>query len=383
MADRRPRWGFAILGAVAVVLAAWALFGPKKKAKVERSPVVPVATARATLEDLPISITELGAAQAWRGVLIKSQVNGRLLDVPVSEGAFVRKGQLLAQIDPSQYKSLEMQAEGALKRDQALLDEARLDLERYRRLSAQDSIAKQQLDTQAALVKQDEGLVLIDQGQLNGARVNLLHCRITSPVDGRVGVRIVDPGNIISTTDANGIISVNQLTPIAVTFTVPEGDFQRLVAASGGFAKPLLTQAFSQDDGQLLDSGELSIADNHVDQNSGTVQMKARFPNAARRLWPGQFLNVKLTLQVMQQTLTIPAAAVNLGPKGSFVYVVGPDRKATWRPVTVSTTQQGVAAISKGLQAGEIVVTDGQMSLAPGSTVQVHGPAPAGGRAPA
>ena len=383
MADRRPRWGFAVLGAVAVVLAAWALFGPKKKAKAERSPVVPVATARATLQDLPISITELGAAQAWRGVLIKSQVNGRLLDVPVGEGAFVRKGQLLAEIDPSQYQSLVLQAEGALKRDQALLDEARLDLERYQRLSAQDSIAKQQLDTQAALVKQDEGLVLIDQGQLNGARVNLLHCRITSPVDGRVGVRLVDPGNIISTTDTTGIISVNQLTPIAVTFTVPEGDFQRLVAASAGFARPLLTQAFSQDDGQLLDTGELSIADNHVDQNSGTVQMKARFPNAARRLWPGQFLNVRLTLQVMQQALTIPAAAVNQGPKGSFVYVVSSDRKARERPVRVLATEQGSAVISSGLTPGEIVVTDGQMSLAPGSTVQVHGPAPAGGRAAA
>ena len=342
--------------------------------------MVPVATARATLQDLPISITELGAAQAWRGVLIKSQVNGRLLDVPVTEGAYVRKGQLLAQIDPSQYQSLVLQAEGALKRDQALLDEARLDLQRYQNLSAQDSIAKQQLDTQAALVKQDEGLVLIDQGQLNGARVNLLHCRITSPVDGRVGVRMVDPGNIISTTDTTGIISVNQLTPIAVTFTVPEGDFQRLVAASAGFAKPLLTQAFSQDDGQLLDTGELSIADNHVDQNSGTVQMKARFPNGARRLWPGQFLNVRLTLEVMQQALTVPAAAVNQGPKGSFVYVVGPGRKALERPVKVQASEQGVAVISSGLVPGEIVVTDGQMSLAPGSTVQAHGPAPAGGR---
>jgi len=380
MASRRPRWGFAVLGALAVVLAAWAIFGSKKKAKVERSPAVPVATARASVRDMPVSITELGAAQAWSSVLIKSQVNGRLLDVPVREVSFVRKGQLLAQIDPSQYESQVLQAQGALKRDQALLDAARLDLERYRVLLSQDSTSRQQFDTQSALVKQDEGLVLIDQGQLKGAQVNLRHCRIVSPVDGRVGVRLVDAGNIIATTDTTGILSVNQITPIAVTFTVPQGDFQRLVTASGGFARPMLTQAYSQDDGQLLDSGELSIADNHVDPATGTVQMKARFPNGARRLWPGQFLNVRLTLQVLQRALTIPAAAVNEGPKGSFVYVVGPDRKAIERPVTVQTTEQGVAVISSGLAAGDIVVTDGQMSLAPGSRVQVHGPAPAGGR---
>ena len=380
MAVRRPKWGFAVVGVLAVVLAAWAIFGSRKQTKEARSPAVPVATARATVQDMPVSLTELGAAQAWRGVLIKSQVNGRLLDVPVREGAEVRKGQLLAQIDRSQYQSLVLQAQGALKRDEALLEAAKVDLARYKGLAAQDSIAKQQVDTQAALVKQDEGLVLIDQGQLRGAQVNLRHTRITSPIDGRVGVRLVDLGNIIATTDTAGILSVNQITPMAVTFTVPQGDFQHLVTASGGFTRPLLTQAYSQDDGQLLDNGQLSIADNHVDPASGTVQMKAQFPNGARRLWPGQFVNVRLTLQVMSHVLTIPAAAVNQGPKGTFVYVVGADGKAVVRPVTVTATEHGVAAIGQGLREGEIVVTDGQMSLGPGSKVQVHGPAPAGSR---
>ena len=383
MTVRRPGWGLAVVAALAVVLAAWAIFGPKKQAKAQRTPAVPVATARATVQDMPVTLSELGAAQAWRSVLIKSQVNGRLLDVPVREGAEVHKGQLLAQIDPSQYQSLVLQAQGALKRDEALLDAARVDLARYKALAAQDSIAKQQVDTQAALVKQDEGLVLIDQGLLRGAQVNLKHTRIASPIDGRVGVRLVDPGNIIATTDTMGILSVNQISPMAVTFTVPEGDFQRLVAASGGFARPLMTQAYSQDTGELLDTGELSIADNHVDPATGTVQMKARFDNGARRLWPGQFLNVRLTLQVMGRVLTVPAAAVNQGPKGTFVYVVGAGDKVAVRPVTVSATERGVAAIGRGLQDGEIVVTDGQMSLAPGSAVQVHGPAPAGARAPA
>ena len=376
MASRRPRWGFAVLGVLAVAIAAWAILGPKKKAKAQHSPVVPVATARATVQDMPLTLTELGAAQAWAGVTIKSQVNGRLLAVPVAEGAFVRKGQVLAQIDPAQYQSLLLQAEGALKRDQALLDEARIDLERYRVLLSQDSASRQQFDTQSALVKQDEGLVLIDQGVLKGAQVNLNHCRIVSPVDGRVGVRLVDPGNIISTGDTTGILTVNQLVPIAVTFTVPQGEFQRLVQASDGFRRPMLTQAFSQDDGQLLDTGQLSVADNHVDAATGTVQMKARFDNGGRRLWPGQFVNVRLTLQVLGRALTIPAAAVNQGPKGSFVYVVGPDRKAIQRPVRVQASEQGVAVISSGIAEGDIVVTDGQMSLAPGHAPALRSPAP-------
>jgi multidrug efflux system membrane fusion protein len=339
---------------------------------------VPVSTARAAFQDLPISISEIGAAQAWRSVTIKSQVNGKLLTVPVQEGSDVHAGQVLAQIDPAPYQAVLLQAEGALKRDAALLSEAKIDLARYQTLLSQDSIAKQQLDTQAALVEQDEGLVEIDQGQVKAAQVNLNYCRITAPVDGRVGVRMVDPGNIVSTTDATGIVSVNQISPIAVTFTVPEGDFQRLVAASDNFKKPLLTQAFSQENGQLLDTGELSIADNHVDPSSGTVQMKARFPNGGRKLWPGLFLDVRLTLQVMQRALTVPTTAINQGPKGQYVYVVDADRKAVARPVTVSTTQQGVAAVSSGLADGDIVVTDGQMSLAPGSRVSVHGPRPGG-----
>ena len=382
MAVRRPSWGFAGLGVLAVLLAAWAIFGSKKQAKTNRTPPVPVATARATVQDTPISLTELGAAQAWRAVLVKSQVNGKLLDVPVREGSDVRRGQLLAQIDPAPFQAVLMQAQGALKRDEALLAQARLDLARYQGLVAQDSIARQQVDVQGALVKQDEGLVMIDQGQVKAALVNLGYTRITSPVDGRVGVRLVDPGNLVTTVDTTGIVTVNQISPIAVTFTVPEGDFQRLVSASGGFSRPMQTQAFSQDDGQLLDTGELSIADNHVDPSTGTVQMKARFANAGRRLWPGQFLNVRLTLQVVQRALTIPAAAVNQGPKGAFVYVVGPGRKAVQRFVTVAATEQGVALIAKGLQGGEQVVTDGQMSLQPGSPVQVQDAAP-GARRPA
>ncbi len=244
-----------------------------------------------------------------------------------------------------------------------------MDLVRYQTLKAQDSIAKQTLDTQAALVKQDEGLVMLDQGQVNAARVNVDYCHITAPVNGRAGVRLVDPGNLVSTTDTTGIVSINVIDPIAVTFTVPEGDFERLVEASDHFRRPMTTQAYSQETGAPLAAGELSIADNHVDAATGTVQLKARFANASGRLWPGQFLNVRLTLQTLSRAVTVPAAAINQGPKGSFVYVVGADSKVKAQPVAVSANQDGMAIVRSGLSGGETIVTDGQMSLDAGTKV--------------
>ena len=378
-AARRSRWGFVALGVLAIVLAAWAILG-KKPHKTQKTPAVPVSVAKAVVQDVPVSITELGAAQSWRSVTVRTQVNGKLLDVFFREGSDVRAGQVLAQIDPAPYRALLLQAQGALKRDQALLQAAKVDLARYQKLKAQDSIAAQQVDTQAALVKQDEGLVMIDQGQVDTAQINLRWTRIVSPVTGRVGVRLVDPGNLVSTSDTTGLVTVNQISPIAVTFTVPQGDFQRLSDVSNGFTRPLKTQALSQDTGALLDTGDLSIADNHVDPATGTVTLKARFANGAKHLWPGQFVNVRLTLQTLSRVLVVPAAAVNQSPKGPFAYVVGADGKAAVRPLTVDATQSGLAVVRRGLSAGETVVTDGQMSLAAGMPVSVHGQ-PGPGRA--
>ena len=378
-ATKRSRWVFVALGVLAIALAAWAIFD-RKPHKTEKTPQVPVSVAKAVLKDMPVSITELGAAQSWRGVTVRTQVNGMLQSVAFHEGSDVKAGQVLAQIDSAPYRAVLLQAQGALKRDEALLQAARVDLARYQKLKSEDSIAAQQVDTQAALVKQDEGLVLIDKGQVAAAQINVGYCRIVSPVTGRVGVRLVDPGNLVSTSDTTGLVIVNQITPIAVTFTVPQGDFQRLSDVSANFSKPLVTQALSQDTGALLDTGDLSIADNHVDPASGTVTLKARFPNGAKHLWPGQFVNVRLTLQTLSRVLVIPAAAVNQGPKGAFVYVVAAGDKAVVRPVTVQTTQDADAVISRGLSAGETVVTDGQMSLAAGMTVAIHGQ---GGQGPA
>ena len=370
---RRFRWGFVVLTillvAALVGLIAWLVIG-QKPAKPKGTPPVGVTVAPVTLQDVPTTMSELGAAQAWQGVLINPQINGRLVYV-AKEGDDVHPGTLLVEIDCGPYKAALTQAQGALKRDQAQLAGARIDLQRFQTLVAQNSIAKQTADDQAATVKQLEGTVLGDQGTVAAAQVNVDYCRISSPVDGRVGVRLVDPGNIVTTTLTTGIISVNQIEPIAVLFTVPQGDFQRLAAVSGNFTRPLAVEALSQETGADLGAGELIIADNHVDQTTGSVQMKARFINAGRTLWPGQFVNIKLTLETLHNAITVPAAAVNQGPKGSFVYLVGPGNKAINRPVNVVTTEGTIAVIQGGLTAGQQVITDGQMSLKPGSVVRV------------
>jgi membrane fusion protein, multidrug efflux system len=371
---RRFRWGFVVLGVVLVALVAWLWVLTHPAAKPAKLPAVPVSVARAAVQDVPVSITGLGAAQAWESDLINAQVNG-LLTFVAPEGTDVPQGGLLAQIQVAPYQAALTQAQGQLKRDRALLAGARVDLTRFQTLAAQDSIARQQLDDQAALVKQDEGTVLADQGAVAAAQVNVNNCRIVSPIAGRVGVRLIDPGNIVTTSITTGIVSVNQIEPIAVTFSVPQGDFLRLSAASDGFTQPLTAQALDQDSGAVLGIGELRIADNHVDPSTATVELKARFPNTTRLLWPGEFINVRLYLQTLPHVTTIPAAAVNQGPNGAYVYVVGAGNKVSMRPVAVLTTQDATAVIKSGVQPGEAVVTDGQMSLKPGLTVSTRSPA--------
>ena len=371
-ARRRFRWGFVVPAILILVLIVWFVLSHQKPAKTGGPPPVSVTEAKVSRQDVTLSVSELGAAQAWLGVTIHAQVSGILQKVDFAEGADVRAGQVLAEINPAPFRAVLLQAQGALARDQALLQEARVDLARYQKLSAQDSIARQQLDAQAALVKQDEGLVKIDQGAVDAAQVNLDFCRITSPIAGRVGVRLVDPGNLVSASDATGVVVVNQITPIAVTFNVPEGDFERLSQASNGFRTALSVEALSQETGQALGEGELSIADNGVDPSTGTVELKARFENASRQLWPGQFLNVRLRLQTLANAVTVPAAAINQGPHGPFAYVVGANNKVASQPVVVAANQDGMAVIKSGLTPGQTVVTDGQMILKPGLTVAVH-----------
>ncbi len=393
---RRLRWVFVALGAVAVALLAWIVF-PKKPAVPAKPQPVSVAVATVAAQDVPVSITALGAAQAWTSDIILAQVSGILLSVDFIEGTNVKAGQLLAQIDPAPYQAALSQAQGTLERDQALLAGARVDLARYATLTRQDSIARQTYDDEAALVKQDEGIVLIDQGVVATAQLNLNWCRITSPIGGRVGLRLLDPGNYVTTGSSNsttsgmtgsttspvGIVIVNQIEPIAVIFSVPQADYQRLSEVSNGFRKSLATQAISQDTGASLGTGQLSIADNRVDPTTGSVKMKARFDNSGDLLLPGQFVNVNLTLQTLSKAITIPTAAVNVGPNGPFAYVVGTNQTVSMQPIKVGPTEGTTAVITSGLQPGEIVVTDGQMSLSAGTLVKVAAPATSPAQTPA
>ncbi|HWE46549.1 MAG TPA: efflux RND transporter periplasmic adaptor subunit [Caulobacteraceae bacterium] len=372
---RRFRWGFIPLAVILAGLVVWLMNANHKPAKA-KTPSTPVSVTRAALVNMPVFVNALGAAQAWKGVLINPLVGGRLTYV-AAEGDYVKPGDVLAEIDCAAYKAALLQAQGALQRDTALLAAAEMDRDRYATLVKQDSIARQQYDDQAALAKQDAGTVTLDRGQVAAAAYNVGSCRMVSPVFGRVGVRLIDPGNIVTTGLTTGIVSVNQIEPIAVTFTIPQGEFQRLAQASSGFTRPLPTEALSQETGADLGAGELVVADNHVDPATGTVQLKARFANVSRQLWPGEFVNVRLTLENLDNVLTIPTAAVNQGPNGAYAFVVGRDQKVIQQPVAVTMTQSGLAVIGSGLKPGDIVVTDGQMSLKPGSKVSYgRGPAP-------
>jgi multidrug efflux system membrane fusion protein len=398
-ADRRTRFRiFGALGAVAIVLGGWAIFHKKDKPTPPPQPV-PVTVAQAQTRDMAINITALGAAQAWTSDTIFAQVSGRLLKVNFTEGAEVRKGQVLAEVDPAPYRAVLAQALGTLHKDQAILAGAQRDLTRYQHLVAADSIARQTAEDQEATVAQDKGIVEFDQGVVDAARVNLRWCTIVAPVSGRAGVRLVDVGNLVSASGStasaqatasatstapatggtgSGIVVINQLMPIAVTFTVPEGQFEHLGQITNGFRKPLTVQALSQESGQQLDSGQVTIADNKVDPATGTVELKARFENNGKHLWPGQFVNVKLASQTLPHATVVPDAAVNRGPKGTFAFVVGKDGKAVMRPIVIAGSQGGFTAIKSGINPGETVVTDGQMTLKPGSALRITHPASEG-----
>ena len=373
-ASRRFPFVLVGVGAIALALFGWTLFHKKAAPRNGTPSITAVAVGKVERRDVPVSINALAQAQGWQAVTVRAQVSGPLLQVPVREGSDVQKGDLIAEIDPIPFRSQLTQAQGALRRDQAQLDIARLKLARYRQLAEQHTIATLDVDTQAALVEQLEGTVMVDQGAVSGAQANLSHTRIVAPIPGRVGVRLVDAGNLVSANDTAGIVTINQISPIAVTFTLPQGEFQRLSRASEGFRKPLVTEAYGQESGELLDTGELVVVDNRVDPNTATVQLKARFANAQHHLWPGQLLNVRLTLQMVHDAVALPTIAVNTGPKGPFAYVVENDT-AVVRPLVIDLRQDEVTTVKSGVQPGDRVVVEGQGSLRPGAKVSIrHAP---------
>ncbi len=345
---------------------------------------VPVVAALTKRSDVPVYLDGVGTIRALNTVTVRSQVDGKLLSVNYTEGQQVERGYVLAQIDPTTYQAAYDQAVAKKALDQATLANARLDHERYTRLAASNSIAKQQLDTQKMTVAQLEAQVNLDQAQINNAKAILEYTNIVAPITGRTGIRQVDQGNIVRTSDASGVVVITQLQPISVLFTLPQQQLGDVNRAFAGGALPV--EAFGSDNKTIVETGDLKVVDNQVDPSTGTIKLKAEFPNRELQLWPGGFINVRLLINTLKQVIVAPTAAVQRGPSGTFVYVVQPDSKVAVRPVTVAQQDEVQAVIAKGLESGERVVTTGFARLTTGAAVTVtnaESPPPADAEQPA
>jgi membrane fusion protein, multidrug efflux system len=363
-----------LLGVVAYVMRVGSGNAQSKTAGAPGRPAraaVPVIATPARTSDMAVYLTGLGSVTPLNTVTVHTRVDGELIKVPFKEGQRVNAGDLLAEIDPRPFQAQLTQAQGNLLRDEALLRNARVDLERYRTLVAEDSIPKQQLDTQVELVHQYEGVVETDRGQIENVKLQLVYCRITAPLNGRLGLRLVDPGNIVHATDQNGLVVITQLQPIAVVFTIPEDSLPPVLAKLNAGVK-LEVDAWDREQKQRLATGTLLTVDNQIDPTTGTVRLKAIFPNEDGRLFPSQFVNAHLRLDVKRGATVVPSAAIQQSAQGPFVYVVKPDHSVTVRPVKVGVTEGETAAIDTGLSPAETVVIDGADRLREGSLVALQ-----------
>jgi multidrug efflux system membrane fusion protein len=329
-------------------------------------PVIAAATRRA---DVPVLLDGVGTTRALNTVTVRPQVDGRLISINFREGEDVERGTVLARIDPTTYQAAYDQVVAKKAQDEAQLANARLDLDRYARLSATNSIARQQYDTQKATVAQLEAQVKLDQATIDNAKAILDYTTITAPIAGRTGLRLVDQGNYVRAADPTGVVVITQLRPISVLFTLPQ---QQLGEVNRAFAREALqVEVFGADNKTVIDKGTLQVVDNQVDQATGTIKLKAEFPNRDLQLWPGQFVNVQLLIDMLKQVVVAPTAAVQRGPNGTFVFVVAPDNKVSVRPVTVAQQDENRAVITQGLQPDERVVTTGFARLTAGTEVAV------------
>ena len=330
----------------------------------------PVVAIAARTGEVDVIMNGLGTATPLRTVTVRSRVEGELVRVLFEEGQIVKQGQLLAEIDSRAFQVQLAQAEGQYARDRALLENARLDLERYRELFKQDSIARQQVDTQASLVRQYEAAEQVDRSQIDSARLNLTYTRITAPVGGRVGLRLVDQGNIVRAGDASGLVVITQLQPVAVVFTVPQ-DAMPLVMKRMRSGEKIPVEAWDREQKAQLAVGVLASADNQVDPATGTVKLKAQFPNDDAALFPNQFVNIRMKLDRLVDAIVIPSAAVQRGAQGLFVFVVTPGKTVAQRPVKLGPAEGQRVAITEGLAQGDMVVIDGMDRLRPGASVEI------------
>lgn len=352
--------------AIASLPFAFKFLTPAKAAAGPSGPAtVPATTVRVAQENVPIFLSGTGAAQALATVTVHTRVDGQLDKIAYTEGQDVKAGQLLAQIDPRPFQAQLAQAVAQKARDEAQLENARLDLQRDNTLIKVDATTQQALDTQRALVAQLAAAVETDKAQISYAQVQLDYTTIKAPLAGRVGAKLVDPGNIVHAADQTGLLVINQVDPISVVFTLPESAFQDINSAMRGNEK-LAVLAYGRDNGEVLAKGSLVLLNNQIDTTSGTVQLKANFSNPNHVLWPGQFLNVALQLGTRQNALTVPSAVIQRSQTGTYVFAVNQDDSVDIRPVTVTQIQDGKAVIGKGLALNDRVVLDGQYKLKPG-----------------
>ena len=381
-AKLRGGWlGWVVFGALA--LATWYFWpqisphltliglGPSEPQKKPPPRVVPVGAAVVQERNFPIYLNGLGTITALKTVTIRSRVEGEVTDIAFTEGQVVHEGDLLAKIDPQSFEVQKQQAEGQLSRDEATLKAARLTLKRLEQLRDQKIATAQQIDDQLAIVQQSEGVIKVDQAQIDQAELQLDYCTILAPIEGRIGLRLVDEGNIVRPTDPQGIAVITQTKPIALVFTIPQDDIIRVQRRMQSEAE-VPVEAYDRDLTHLLGTGTLLAIDNQVDPTNGTVKLKAEFENEEGLLFPNQFVNARLKVDELKSISVVPSAAVQRGTDGSYVYVVTPERKVESRPVTVAATDGSDSAISSGVSVGETVVTSGLDRLKPGAEVSTE-----------
>ncbi|WP_211467089.1 efflux RND transporter periplasmic adaptor subunit [Collimonas silvisoli] len=375
----KPRSALLITAAILALIGAagWAIVhkaGAVAAPAVAANPIS-VNTTAVQQQDVPMYLTGVGTVTSNASVTVKARIDGQLDKVGFVEGQDVKAGQLLAQIDPRTLQAQLDQALAQKAKDQAQLANSRLDLQRYTTLVQQDAATQQTLDATRAQVNQLQAAVQADEAQISYAKVQLSFTKILAPISGRVGARLVDPGNIVHAADANGLVVINQIDPIAVVFTLPEESFQSINTALHGSQKPLSVQTYARNSPTMLAQGNLALLNNQIDTSTGTVQLKGIFQNPSHVLWPGQYVNVRLILGDRKQALTLPAAAVQRSQDGTYVYIVNADSTVKIQPVQVANIQEGLAVIDKGLTPGQRVVVDGQYKLKPGVRIMEAGAA--------
>ncbi|MGC1730639.1 MAG: efflux RND transporter periplasmic adaptor subunit, partial [Steroidobacteraceae bacterium] len=371
---REPRFILGAAGALVLLLLAWNWIAAALRPKVVEKPtpvavdVVPVRRA-----DVPVYLEGLGTVQAFYTVTVTARVDGQIDKVAFKEGQDVRKGDLLVQIDPRPYQAALGVAVATRDKDKAQLANAHLDMDRYATLAPEDLASKQTVDTQRALIAQLTAQVKADEAAIDNARTNLDYTTITSPIDGRTGIRLIDPGNIVHDTDTTGMVVVTELEPIAIIVSLPEENFGELNEALQ--RGTVAATALSRDDKEVLDTGRVELIDNQIDQTTGTIRVKCILPNKQRRLWPGEFVNVRLLTQTRHQVLTIPASALERGPEGTFTYVVQPNSTVMMAPLTTLEQNGDIVVVDKGVTEGELVVASNQYRLQPGTLIRANTPA--------